>query len=426
MKLSQTGMGTTKLSNIDEMYPGQSILLQTGQLVQYGAGIFAYGTIPLIVKRNIEKIIVETLNKYGCIEVSLPILQPDIIWKNSGRYDHYVNDGTMLITESNKGNFCLAPTAEEAMLEYAREKLKSYKNLPATYYQIGEKFRNEIRTRGYLLRGKAFTMLDAYSFDKDEKEMAIAYENVRNAFLEIFENIGLKVIPIVADNGAMGGKKSEEFMLISEQGEDKILYDEQTKMGLNTEILEREDYQEYLKQEYGIEDISNFKEIRTMELGHIFQLGTRYSEMMNGKYINQEGKESPYYMGCYGIGVSRTLAAVYEQALIKDEKWGPCGFALPKSIAPYMVQIVPKMENEEKVNLAKKLYETLQKENINAILDDREFVTMGAKMKDCKILGTPYLLVIGDKQEGDKFELENIATGERKLVTQNELIEILK
>ena len=426
MKLSQTGMGTTKLSNIDEMYPGQSILLQTGQLVQYGAGIFAYGTIPLIVKRNIEKIIVETLNKYGCIEVSLPILQPDIIWKNSGRYDHYVNDGTMLITESNKGNFCLAPTAEEAMLEYAREKLKSYKNLPATYYQIGEKFRNEIRTRGYLLRGKAFTMLDAYSFDKDEKEMAIAYENVRNAFLEIFEKIGLKVIPIVADNGAMGGKKSEEFMLISKQGEDKILYDEQTKMGLNTEILEREDYPEYLKQEYGIEDISNFKEIRTMELGHIFQLGTRYSEMMNGKYINQEGKESPYYMGCYGIGVSRTLAAVYEQALIKDEKWGPCGFALPKSIAPYMVQIVPKMENEEKVNLAKKLYETLQKENINAILDDREFVTMGAKMKDCKILGTPYLVVIGDKQEGDKFELENIATGERKLVTQNELIEILK
>ena len=426
MKLSQTGMGTTKLSNIDEMYPGQSILLQTGQLVQYGAGIFAYGTIPLIVKRNIEKIIVETLNKYGCIEVSLPTLQPDTIWKNSGRYDHYVNDGTMLITESNKGNFCLAPTAEEAMLEYAREKLKSYKNLPATYYQIGEKFRNEIRTRGYLLRGKAFTMLDAYSFDKDEKEMTISYENVRKAFLEIFEKIGLKVIPIVADNGAMGGKKSEEFMLISEQGEDKILYDEQTKMGLNTEILEREDYKEYLKQEYGIENLSNFKEIRTMELGHIFQLGTRYSEMMNGKYINQEGKESPYYMGCYGIGVSRTLAAVYEQALMKDEKWGACGFALPRAIAPYMVQIVPKMENEEKVNLAKKLYETLQKENINAILDDREFVTMGAKMKDCKILGTPYLVVIGDKQEGDKFELENIATGERKLVTQNELIEILK
>ena len=426
MRLSQTGMGTTKLNNIDEMYPGQSILLQTGQLVQYGAGIFAYGTIPLLVRRNIEKIIQETLDDYGCIEVLLPTLQPDTIWKNSGRYDQYVNDGTMLITESNKGTFCLAPTGEEAMLEYAREKLKSYKNLPATYYQIGEKYRNEIRTRGYLLRGKAFPMLDAYSFDLDEEGMSKSYENVRKAFLEIFEKIGMKVIPIVADNGAMGGKKSEEFMLISDQGEDKILYDEKAKIGLNTEILEREDYKEYLKEEYGIEDISNFKEIRTMELGHIFQLGTRYSEMMNGKYINKEGKEALYYMGCYGIGVSRTLAAVYEQCVINDEKYGPCGFVLPESIAPFKVQIVPKVENEEKLKLAEKIYNSLKKEKINSIIDDRDKITMGAKIKDCKILGTPYLIVIGDKQEGDIFELENMLTGEKEEVNLEQLIEKLK
>ena len=426
MKLSQTGMGTTKLNNIDEMYPGQSILMQTGQLVQYGAGIFGYNTIPLLVRRNIEKIIQKTLNKYGCIEVLLPTLQPDTIWKNSGRYDQYVNDGTMLITESNKGTFCLAPTGEEAMLEFAREKLKSYKNLPATFYQIGEKYRNEIRTRGYLLRGKAFPMLDAYSFDIDEENMAKSYQNVRTAFLEIFEKIGLKVIPIVADNGAMGGKKSEEFMLISNQGEDKILYNEETKIGLNTEILEREDYKTYLKEEYGIEDISNYKEIRTMELGHIFQLGTRYSEMMNGKYINQEGKESLYYMGCYGIGVSRTLAALYEECLINDEKWGPCGFILPESVAPFKVQIVAKMENEEKAKFAKKLYEIMQKEGIGTILDDREKITMGAKIKDCKILGTPYMIVIGDKQEGEMLELENIATGDKEILTIEKCIEKMK
>ena len=426
MKLSLTGMGTTKLNNIDEMYPGQSILLQTGQLVQYGAGLFGYGTIPLLVRRNIEKIVVDTLNKYGCIEVLLPTLQPDTIWKNSGRYDHYVNDGTMLITESNKGTFCLAPTGEEAMLEFAREKLKSYKNLPVTYYQIGEKFRNEIRTRGYLLRGKAFPMLDAYSFDENEEGMAKSYENVRKAFLEIFQKIGLDVIPIVADNGAMGGKKSEEFMLISNQGEDKILYDEKTKIGLNTEILEREDYKEYLKEEYGIEDISNFKEIRTMELGHIFQLGTRYSEIMNGKFTNQEGKESLYYMGCYGIGVSRTLAALYEKCLINDEKWGPCGFSIPETVAPFKVQIVPKMENEEKVEFANNLYETLNKNGIKAILDDRQKVTIGAKMKDCKVLGTSYLVVIGDRQEGEKVELEEIKTGKKEEVTIDELIEKLK
>ena len=426
MKLSQTGMGNTKLNNIDEMYPGQSILLQTGQLVQYGAGLFGYNTIPLLVRRNIEKIIVDTLNEHGCIEVLLPTLQPDTIWKNSGRYDQYVNEGTMLITESNKGIFCLAPTVEEAMVEFAKEKLKSYKNLPATYYQIGEKYRNEIRTRGYLLRGKSFPMLDAYSFDLDVQGMQESYENVRKSFLEIFEKIGLKVIPIVADNGAMGGKKSEEFMLISEQGEDKILYDENTHIGLNTEILEKENYQEYLKEEYGIEDISNFKEIRTMELGHIFQLGTRYSEMMDGKYVGKDGKESLYYMGCYGIGVSRTLAALYEQCLINDEKWGPSGFVLPESVAPFKVQIVPKMENPEKLELAIKLYEKLKKNNVGAIIDDRENITIGAKMKDCKVLGTPYLVVIGDKQEGENIELENMKTGEKEVLTIEQLLEKLK
>ena len=173
-------------------------------------------------------------------------------------------------------------------------------------------------------------------------------------------------------------------------------------------------------------DISNFKEIRTMELAHIFQLGTRYSEIMNGKYINAKGEEALYYMGCYGIGVSRTVAALYEQCVINDSKWGPCGFVLPKSVAPYKVQIVPKMENPQKVELANKLYELLQKENIGAILDDRETVTIGAKMKDCKILGTPYLIVIGDKQEEEMLELEDIKTGEKEILEIQDLIEKIK
>ena len=419
-------MGTIKLNNLDEMYPGQSILLQTGQLVQYGAGLFGYNTVPLLLRRKIEQIIVKTLNKYGCIEVLLPTLQPDTIWKNSGRYDGYVNDGTMLITESNKGTFCLAPTGEEAMLEFAREKLKSYKNLPVTYYQIGEKFRNEIRTRGYLLRGKAFPMLDAYSFDIDPEGMAKSYENVRNAFLEIFQKIGLDVIPIVADNGAMGGKKSEEFMLISSQGEDKILYNKETGIGLNTEILEKENYMEYLKEEYGIESIDGFEEIRTMELGHIFQLGTRYSEMMNGKYTDKDGKESLYYMGCYGIGVSRTLAALYEQCLIKDKNEKPCGFYLPENIAPFKVQIIPKMDDKGKVKIAEEIYDMLNNEGIQAILDDRENINIGVKIKDSKVLGTPNLIVIGERTKGENLELENTKTGEKITVTKSELIQKLR
>ena len=163
-----------------------------------------------------------------------------------------------------------------------------------------------------------------------------------------------------------------------------------------------------------------------MELGHIFQLGTRYSEMMNGKYINQEGKETLYYMGCYGIGVSRTVAALYEQCVINDEKWGPCGFVLPKSVAPYLLQIIPKIEDAEKVQIANKLYNRLQEIGIQTILDDRENLTIGTKIKDSKVLGTPYLVVIGDKTEGEDLIIENNLTGEKIKTTLNEVEKILK
>lgn len=422
MKLSQTGMGTIKLNNLDEMYPVQDILLQTGQLVQYGSGIYAYNNIPLLVRKNVEKIITETLNKYGCIEVLLPTLQPEKMWKDSGRYSHYVEDGTMFTINTEKGNYCLAPTAEEAIVEFAREKLKSYKNLPVTFYQIGEKYRNEIRARGYLLRGKTFPMMDAYSFNLSEEDLVNTYNNIRQAYLEIFRKIGLDLIPVAADNGAIGGKKSEEFMLLSPIGEDTILYDEQTKTALNTEILERENYEQYLKEEYGITDISRLEKRKAIELGHIFQLGTKYSETMNGTYIAQDGKSALYYMGCYGIGVSRTVATIYEESVLKDENGKVNGFVLPESVAPYKLQIIPKMDNEEKVKEANEIYNTLTDKGIGVILDDRNINSIGLKIKDCKVLGTPYMAVLGDKVENGKIELENVRTGEKEIISIEELI----
>lgn len=426
MKLSQTGIGNIKLNNLDEMYPAQDILLQTGQLVQYGTGLYAYNNIPLLVRRNVEKIIVEKLNNHGCIEVLLPTLQPEKLWKDSGRYSHYVDDGTMFTIQTDKGGFCLAPTAEEAMVEFAREKLKSYKNLPVTFYQIGEKYRNEIRARGYLLRGKTFPMMDAYSFNSSEEDLAKTYDNIREAYLEIFNELGLEVLPVVADNGAMGGKKSEEFMLLSPIGEDTILYDEKTKTALNTEILERENYEEYLREEYNITDISKLEKRKAIELGHIFQLGTKYSETMNGTYIDREGKQSLYYMGCYGIGVSRTVATIYEESVLKNDNGKVQGFVLPESVAPYKLQIIPKMDNEEKVKEAEELYKKLSENNIESILDDRKIDSIGAKIKDCKVLGTPYMAILGDKVENGKVELENVKTGEKEIITIGELINKLK
>ena len=423
MKLSNLGIGTMRVNKLDDMYPAQDMLMQSGQLVQYGTGIMGYGTIPLLVKRNIEEIIRQTLNDAGLAEVQMPTLQPKEIWEKSERWNKYIEEGVMLVVESDKGTFCLAPTAEEAVLEFAREKLKSYKHMPVTFYQIGEKYRNEIRNRGYLLRGKSFLMMDAYSFDTDIEGLEKSYRNVRDAYLKIAEKLDIEVLPVVADNGAMGGKKSEEMMLLSPIGEDTILYDAKSKIALNTEVLEKENYLEYLKEEYGIEDISGFEERRAIELGHIFQLGTRYSDTMKAVFIDRDGKEKPYYMGCYGIGVSRMLAAIYELSVIKNDKGEIDGISLPYNIAPFKLQIIAKMDDEEKVAEANKLYEDLKKCGIETIIDDRENVNFGARIRDAKVLGTPYLAIFGGKVENGKVELENTKTGEKEVIAVEELIE---
>ena len=423
MKVSQMGLGITRLKNINKQFPAQDILVQSGQLLQFGTGIYAYNNIPLMVKQNLERLIREELNKSGCIEISLPTLQATSLWQESGRYERYTSDGTMMTVGDD---YCLAPTAEEAVVAFARNKIKSHKDLPVILYQIGEKYRNELRTRGYLLRGKSFPMMDAYSFTKNEEGLVEAYNVMRNAYLSLFKRLGLEVIPVAADNGAIGGKKSEEFMMLSEIGEDTILYDEKTGQAFNTEIMEKPDYEEYLKNEYGINDISSLKSKKAIELGHIFQLGTKYSETMkNATFINENSEEAPYCMGCYGIGVSRTIATIYEKSILKDRNGKPSGIALPTNIAPYILQIIPKGDISLKVAESQVLYEVLKKYGVQTILDDRNETTIGAKIKDAKVLGTPYLALLGDRTKQGEIEIENSRTGEKVVISQRELAEKL-
>ena len=419
MKLSQTGLGTIRVNNLDKSYPAQDTLLQTNQLVQYGTGIYAYNNVPLRLRQNVESVIRGVLDKYGCIEILLPTLQPTKLWEESGRLAKYIEEDVIMPVETDNGKFVMAPTAEEAVTEFVRGRITSYKNLPVILYQIGEKYRNEIRTRGNLLRGKTFPMMDAYSFDLNAEESAKAYQNIRKAYLEIFEILGLKVQPVAADSGAMGGNLSEEFMLESPIGEDTILVDKETGIAFNTEILEREDADEYLREKYGIKDKNNVEAKKSIELGHIFQLGTKYTESMNAKYIDQEGNEQLLYMGCYGIGVSRTVATIYEENVVTGKDGEAKGISLPVSVAPYLLQIIPK---EEKREIAQNLYNELMEANVPVILDDRTQGMLGAKIKDCLMLGTPYMLVIGDKQEEGKFEVENSKTGEKQIYTKEELI----
>lgn len=424
MKIDEMGIGTTRLQNINEQFPAQDILIQSGQLVQYGSGIYGYNNVPLKLKQIIENIIREELERSGCIEVSLPTLQPTSLWKESGRYAKYTESETMLVVKGEE--FCLAPTGEEAVVAFAKTKLKSYKDLPVILYQIGEKYRNELRSRGYLLRGRSFTMMDAYSFDKTEQGLVKAYDNVREAYLRIFKRLGFEVTPVAADNGDFGGKKSEEFMLISEAGEDTILFDESTGKAFNKELLDREDYAEYLESEYGIKDISAVKAKKAIELGHIFQLGTKYSEAMDATISDENSNEVPYQMGCYGIGVSRTIAALYEQNILNDKKENPAGIVLPSNIAPYILQIISKGDNEVKNSEAQELYKNLESLNVKSILDDRKGQNIGSKIKDAKVLGTPYLAILGEKTEQGKVEVENSRTGKKAIISQEELVNALE
>lgn len=421
MRVSKMGMKNVKLSNLDEMYPVQDILMQTNQVKQYGSGVYAYDNVPLKVQDNIEEIIKRNFNKADFIEVQMPLLQQDELWKRSGRYDKYIEEGVMMLSETDKGIYCLAPTAEEAITTFVENRITSHKQLPVGFYQIGPKFRNEIRNRGYLLRGKEFLMFDLYTFDKDEIGMMESYKKIRETYFKAFNEIGLDIVAVAADNGSMGGKNSEEIMAISTIGEDTILFDEETKQGLNVEVLEKDNAEEYLKENYGINDVKNLKEKKACELGHIFALGTKYTESMNINFIDNENNSKPFYMGCYGIGVSRVLGLIYENNAIKENE-KVVGVSLPLSVTPYYLYII---SNDKKKESAEELYSKFNDKDIEVIIDDVKG-SIGEKIRNAKVLGIPYIAIMGNNTEDGYVEIERTRDGAKKTVKVDELLDLVE
>ena len=238
MRLSRLNIKKINLNDIDSNYSGQDILMKLGELYQFESGIYGYGNLWTKLERIVENIIIEELDKAGCIQVEFPKLQPRKIWDQSNRWDTYTKDGDIMFTiNNNLGEYGLAPTAEECATLFGANRLSSYKNLPAIYYQIGEKFRKEIRTRGYLFRPRTFVMMDAYSFDKTEEDMQKTYELMHQVYLNIFKRLGIKIIPTVSDNGVIGGKvefpsmwpvmnkyfRAENNIDVIELGENRVL-----------------------------------------------------------------------------------------------------------------------------------------------------------------------------------------------------------
>ena len=417
MRLSNLNIKKINLKDIEKNYSGQNILMKLGELYQYESGIYGYGNLWTKLERIVEDIIIDELDKVGCIQVEFPKLQPKKVWEKSNRWNLYTEENDIMFTlNNNLGEYGLAPTAEECATIFGANRLMSYKNLPAIYYQIGEKFRKEIRTRGYLFRPRTFVMMDAYSFDKNEEDMNKTYDLMHQAYLNIFKRLGIQIIPTVSDNGTMGGKIAEEFQAITDLGEDIVLYDKENNIGINKEILLFENKDEYLQQ-IGIKDLSNMEEYNSVELGNNFQLGTKYSESMNLFYKDENENDKPYYMGCYGIGLGRIIAIILENNIIRENDEIK-GFSLPLNIAPYKIQIIYK---DDKKDSAEKLYDILNAKGIKSIIDDRKGYSLGNKIKDVYTLGTPYIAIIGDKSNGEIIEVEETKTGNKFSMNINEI-----
>ena len=415
MKLSKLNIKKIKFNAIDKNYSGEELLMKIGELYQFESGIFGYGNIWTKLEKIVENVIIEELEKADCIEVEFPKLQPKKIWEQSNRWDIYTGKSDIMFSiKNNLGEYGLAPTAEECATIFGANRLLSYKNLPTTYFQIGEKFRKEIRARGYLFRPRTFVMMDAYSFDRTKEEMHENFDKMHNVYENIFKRLGINIVSVISDGGTMGGKVSEEFQAITSLGEDVILYDEEKNIGINKEVLELND-ESYIN---GI-DLSKMKEVKAIELGNNFELGTKYSESMQLFYTDENGQNKPYYMGCYGIGLGRIIALIIENnAIIKNNEFK--GFVLPYNISHYKVQIIYNENNKEK---AFELYNELLENNINAIIDDRENINIGARINDVCAIGTPKIIVLANKFNGLEYEIEDSKTNEITKIECSKIIE---
>ena len=418
MKLSKLNIKKINFNDIDINYSSQDILMKLGELYQFESGIYGYGNIWTKLERNIEEIIIEELDKADCIQVEFPKLQPRSIWDKSNRWNQYTEENDIMFhIKNNFGEYGLAPTAEECATIFGSNRLLSYKQLPTTYYQIGEKFRKEIRARGYLFRPRTFVMMDAYSFDKDEENMHKTFNKMHNVYMNIFKRIGINIVPVISDGGTMGGRVSEEFQAITKLGEDIILYDKNNNIGINKEVLSFKDKETFINKLNGI-SLNKMEEVNSVELGNNFELGTKYSDLMEMYYQDENGNNKPFYMGCYGIGLGRIIATIIENnVLIKYEKIK--GFVIPYNVAPYKVHIVYSEQNKDK---AIELYERLLENNIQCIIDDRDNLILGNKINDVALLGTPKLIVLGNKYDNINYEIEDLKTGEKDIIKKENII----
>ena len=400
---SKVFLPTLKDSPQDAEIISHKLMLRSGMIRRVTSGIYTWLPLGLRVLRKVENIVREEMNASGAQEVLMPMVQPRELWEETHRWEK-MGPELLRIQDRHERDFCLGPTHEEVITDLIRNNIKSYKELPLNLYQIQTKFRDEVRPRYGVMRGREFLMKDSYSFNLNEESLAESYLLMKNTYKKIIDRLGLKFKIVKADSGAIGGDTSEEFHILAENGEDTIAVSDSSDFAINTELLLKEG--EDLKSLQGkpSPDGEGVIEIKKgIEIGHIFQLGRVYADAMNANVLDQEGKARSLFMGCYGIGVSRLVAAAIEQN--NDDK----GIIWPDSIAPYEVNIVAIGfdKNEEIAKAAIDLYNQLLSMGYEAMLDDRKD-GYGTKMKDAELIGVPINVIIGKQYlQNNEIELKH-------------------
>ena len=409
MRQSQLFVKTLKETVKDEKSINAQLLIRGGFIDKLMAGVYSYLPLGFRVLKKIENIIREEMDMIGGQEVFLPALLPKANWLQTNRWQYE----EMFKLKSRGGkDYSLGWTHEEVITPLVKKFVNSYKDLPVYVYQIQNKFRDELRSKSGLLRVIEFIMKDFYSFHKNEKDLDKYYEEVKEAYFKIFKRCGLeKQTFLTLASGGTFSKYSHEFQTITPYGEDQIYLCQKCKLGLNKEIIEKENYQcPKCKNE-------NLKIEKAFEVGNIFKLMDKFSKAFKFTFKDSDGKEKIVLMGCYGIGLGRLMGAIIE--VYHDSK----GIIWPKEIAPFKVHLI-QIGNERNIEeITEKIYENLKKAKIEVLYDDRKEKSVGEKFTDCDLIGIPTRIIISPKTlEKKSAEIKKRAQKKIKLIKLNQLI----
>jgi len=412
MRQSHLFTKTRKEAPKDETAKNAQLLIRAGYIHKEMAGVYTLLPLGLRVVKKIEHIIREEMNKISGQEITLTALQDKALWEKTNRWDDEVVDNWFKTSLKNETELGLAFTHEEPITQMMKDHIHSYNDLPKCVYQFQTKFRNELRSKSGIMRGREFVMKDLYSFSRNEDEHNDFYEKSKAAYLKVFKRVGLgDSTYITFASGGVFSEFSHEFQTITDAGEDTIYLDETKKIAVNEEV-----YTDDILEKLDLDKVA-LVEKKAVEVGNIFSLGTKFSKPLELTFMDEQGKPQPVIMGSYGIGVGRLMGTVVE--VLSDEK----GIVWPKSIAPFSVHIITlNTDNDDVVKQAEDFYESLKNQGIDVLYDDRN-KQAGEKFADADLLGIPYRITVSNRAlEAGVYEVVERATGNVTTIEESAIV----